>query len=143
MAIPIGYLLSRHKFFGRNLIDAILDIPIVLPPLVVGLSLFALGAPLTILLGMPLVAIASGSNQGLSTAIVGDLSAEGRRGRQLGWLFTTGDLASAVGPLLAYALIPGLGLNWVYLLAAGLFVTMLVIAWHWAVRLKHEPVAVS
>lgn len=42
VAIPIGYLLSRHQFFGRNLIDAVLDIPIVLPPLVVGLSLLIL-----------------------------------------------------------------------------------------------------
>ncbi|HUG70193.1 MAG TPA: ABC transporter permease [Pirellulaceae bacterium] len=42
VAIPIGYLMSRHEFFGRNLIDAVLDIPIVLPPLVVGLSLLIL-----------------------------------------------------------------------------------------------------
>lgn len=42
VAVPIGYLLSRHQFFGRNLIDAVLDIPIVLPPLVVGLSLLIL-----------------------------------------------------------------------------------------------------
>jgi len=42
VAIPIGYLMSRHQFPGRNLIDAILDIPIVLPPLVVGLSLLIL-----------------------------------------------------------------------------------------------------
>lgn len=42
VAVPIGYLLSRHRFFGRNFIDAVLDIPIVLPPLVVGLSLLIL-----------------------------------------------------------------------------------------------------
>ncbi len=42
VAIPVGYLLSRHRFFGRNFIDAVLDIPIVLPPLVVGLSLLIL-----------------------------------------------------------------------------------------------------
>ena len=42
VAVPIGYLMSRHRFFGRRLIDAILDIPIVLPPLVVGLSLLIL-----------------------------------------------------------------------------------------------------
>lgn len=42
VAVPVGYLLSRHRFFGRNLIDAVLDIPIVLPPLVVGLSLLIL-----------------------------------------------------------------------------------------------------
>lgn len=42
VAVPIGYLMSRHRFFGRRLLDAILDIPIVLPPLVVGLSLLIL-----------------------------------------------------------------------------------------------------
>ncbi len=42
VAVPIGYLMSRHRFFGRQLLDAILDIPIVLPPLVVGLSLLIL-----------------------------------------------------------------------------------------------------
>jgi molybdate transport system permease protein len=42
VAIPVGYLLSRHQFFGRNFVDAVLDIPIVLPPLVVGLSLLIL-----------------------------------------------------------------------------------------------------
>ncbi len=42
VAVPIGYLLSRHQFPGRNLMDAILDIPIALPPLVIGLSLLIL-----------------------------------------------------------------------------------------------------
>ncbi|MDP6447035.1 MAG: hypothetical protein QF805_24795, partial [Pirellulaceae bacterium] len=42
VAVPIGYLLSRHRFMGRSLLDAVLDIPIVLPPLVVGLSLLIL-----------------------------------------------------------------------------------------------------
>ncbi|MCC7084432.1 MAG: ABC transporter permease [Pirellulales bacterium] len=42
VAVPLGYGLSRYRFWGRNFIDAILDIPIVLPPLVVGLSLLIL-----------------------------------------------------------------------------------------------------
>ena len=42
VAIPAGYILSRYQFFGKTLIDAVLDIPIVLPPLVVGLSLLIL-----------------------------------------------------------------------------------------------------
>lgn len=42
VAIPIGYLLSRVDFRGKNLIDAILDVPIFLPPLVIGLSLLIL-----------------------------------------------------------------------------------------------------
>lgn len=41
-AVPIGYLLSRFRFRGRALIDSILDIPIVLPPMVIGLSLLIL-----------------------------------------------------------------------------------------------------
>ncbi|WP_231756329.1 ABC transporter permease [Lignipirellula cremea] len=42
VAVPLGYSLSRFRFPGRTLLDAMLDIPIVLPPLVVGLSLLIL-----------------------------------------------------------------------------------------------------
>ena len=42
VAVPLGYLLSRHRFPGQGLADALIDIPIVLPPLVVGLSLLIL-----------------------------------------------------------------------------------------------------
>jgi molybdate transport system permease protein len=42
VAVPIGYLMSRYPFRGKALVDAILDIPIVLPPLVIGLSLLIL-----------------------------------------------------------------------------------------------------
>lgn len=42
VAVPIGYLLSRSQFRGKGLVDAILDIPIVLPPLIIGLSLLIL-----------------------------------------------------------------------------------------------------
>jgi molybdate transport system permease protein len=39
IAVPVGYLLSRGRFAGKSLLDAALDIPIVLPPMVVGLCL--------------------------------------------------------------------------------------------------------
>jgi len=42
VSVPIGYLLARVNFPGKALVDAILDIPIVLPPLVIGLSLLIL-----------------------------------------------------------------------------------------------------
>src|SRR6266851_4111658 len=42
VAIPLGYLLSRLHFPGKILLDVLLDIPIVLPPLVIGLSLLIL-----------------------------------------------------------------------------------------------------
>jgi molybdate transport system permease protein len=41
-AIPIGYILSRFKSKWVTLLDSFLDIPLVLPPLVIGLSLLIL-----------------------------------------------------------------------------------------------------
>ncbi len=38
-AIPMGYALSRYRFPGRVLADTIVDLPIVFPPLVAGLTL--------------------------------------------------------------------------------------------------------
>ncbi|MBN2137657.1 MAG: ABC transporter permease [Sedimentisphaerales bacterium] len=38
-AVPIGYSLSRYRFPGRALADTIVDLPIVFPPLVAGLTL--------------------------------------------------------------------------------------------------------
>ena len=42
VATPLGYLLSRYQFPGRSLVDTLVDVPIVLPPLVLGLSLLIL-----------------------------------------------------------------------------------------------------
>lgn len=42
VAVPIGYLMSRFHFRWKSLIDTVLDIPIVLPPLVIGISLLVL-----------------------------------------------------------------------------------------------------
>jgi molybdate transport system permease protein len=42
IAVPAGYLMSRFNFPGKRFLDSILDIPIVLPPLVIGLSLLIL-----------------------------------------------------------------------------------------------------
>lgn len=42
VAIPLGYFMARFDFKFKKFIDAVLDIPIVLPPLVIGLSLLIL-----------------------------------------------------------------------------------------------------
>ena len=42
VAVPAGYVLSRWNFRGKGIVDGILDIPIILPPLVIGLSLLIL-----------------------------------------------------------------------------------------------------
>ena len=38
-AVPIGYALSRYRFPGHTLVDSIVDLPIIMPPLIIGLSL--------------------------------------------------------------------------------------------------------
>jgi len=42
VAVPLGFVMSRRSFPGKRVVDAVLDIPIVLPPLVIGLSLLIL-----------------------------------------------------------------------------------------------------
>ncbi|MEA2007891.1 MAG: MFS transporter [Chloroflexota bacterium] len=95
-----------------------------LVPGIIGFGLMALALPATILAGIPLIATASGSNQGLSTALSGDLGNGQKQSRRLGVLFTFGDFASAIGPPLAYALMPLVGINSLYLASAGLFAAM-------------------
>lgn len=38
-AIPMGYVLSRFRFPGHVIVDSLVDLPIVFPPVVVGLTL--------------------------------------------------------------------------------------------------------
>jgi molybdate transport system permease protein len=42
LAVPVGYLLARARFPGKHVVEAALDIPIVLPPMVMGLCLLIL-----------------------------------------------------------------------------------------------------
>jgi MFS family permease len=88
---------------------------------IISMGLVAWGAPTAILAGISLGAVAGGSVQALATALTGDLVSQAQRGRAIGLLHTAGDLGSAIGPPAAYALMPWIGLQGVYLLCAGLF----------------------
>ena len=107
-----------------------------------GFGLLALGLPAAIFLALPLVSISSGSNQGLSTALVGDWAKDGQHGRFLGILFTVGDLGSAIGPPLAYALLPIWGIQGVYWLCVTLLGLMLLAAL-WGSRQQLSPIPVK
>jgi molybdate transport system permease protein len=39
ISIPAGYILSRYNFKGKAIVDVILDLPITLPPLIIGMCL--------------------------------------------------------------------------------------------------------
>jgi MFS family permease len=96
-------------------------------PGILGFVCLSLGLPSTIILGIPLVAMTSGSNQALSTVLIGDFGDRRRQSRQLGLLFTVGDLMSAIGPPLAYAFINLIEVSTLYLLSAGIFAIVFLI----------------
>ena len=102
-------------------------------PGIVGFGLMAWGTPVAILSGLLLTAVTSGSNQGLATALIGDLSRDTTRGRWLGVLYTVGDLGSAIGPPLAYALIPFWGTPGLYWLSLAILAFMLLAAAPWVI----------
>src|SRR5208282_5076318 len=42
LAIALAWVLTRHRFVGRTLLDAVVHLPLVLPPVVVGYALLVL-----------------------------------------------------------------------------------------------------
>lgn len=60
LGTPLAYLLARYRFRGRRLLDALVDLPVVLPPVVAGVALLlvfgrngVIGGPLDAV-GVPL-----------------------------------------------------------------------------------------
>ncbi len=49
LAVPTGYFMATRKFFGKPVIDTIIDLPLVLPPAVAGVALLYAFAPKGIL----------------------------------------------------------------------------------------------
>lgn len=45
ISTPLSYALARKEFHGKTLVDALIDVPIVLPPAVAGLALLLAFAP--------------------------------------------------------------------------------------------------
>ncbi len=45
IAIPAAYVLSRYQFPGKSVVDTVIDLPIVVPPPVIGISLLILFSP--------------------------------------------------------------------------------------------------
>ena len=90
-----------------------------------GIGLLAVPGVVAVIVATVVGAAAAGSIQSLTTTLAGDLARERQHGSNLGILYTAGDLGSAIGPLLAYAIMPIAGLPIVYI---GCAVLMLVVA---------------
>jgi MFS family permease len=76
--------------------------------------------------GVCLVALSAGALIAVLAALVGDLTAGNRSGLTMGLMATAGDIGSATGPLLAYALAVTVSLRWVYLFCALVLASALV-----------------
>jgi MFS family permease len=125
-----GALLAMRALFGMvagPLAGALTDWlrdrwPVVWGGLLVGIAGFvilALSRELwAMAAGVALVALSAGALVTALFAVVGDLAAGKRQGILVGGLATAGDIGSATGPLVAYALILSVDLRWVYLLCA-------------------------
>ena len=92
---------------------------------VMGMALLAWGVPGAIFVGVLVVAISRGSVQSLATTLTGDLVSHVQRGQAIGLLNTVGDFGSAIGPSVAYALLPWIGLRGLYLFCAAMFAVSL------------------
>jgi len=108
--------------------------PVVLAGISIGTAGFGvliLGRNLwAAVLGVILIALSSGTLLTTLVALTGDLAARDRQGRAIGRLATAGDLGSATGPLLAYALVSLINLRWIYLLCGLSFVSSLLALRH-------------
>jgi MFS family permease len=89
-----------------------------------GMAVLGVPTEIALVVGTIGSAIASGGIQTLATALIGDLS-HGKPGKNLGIFYTMGDLSSALGPVVAYALLPITGLVALYL---GCAILLLVTA---------------
>jgi len=67
-SLPVGYVLSRCRFPGRALLDTLVDVPIVVPPVVIGVSLlafFGTGAGMAVKRALAGVHLSMGSGLGI------------------------------------------------------------------------------
>jgi MFS family permease len=106
--------------------------PLVIGGFVLGsgaLLIIAVGSGIVVVIGILLGAITASLLQTQATTLVGDYSYPNQQGRVLGVTNTAGDIGSATGPLLAFALINPDGLNWslgtLFGLAAALLILVL------------------
>ncbi|HOV38375.1 MAG TPA: MFS transporter [Spirochaetales bacterium] len=82
-------------------------------------GMFFMGVKSVILasIGIVLGAAASGAIQTLTTNLTGLYTIPPKRGRDIGIMHTFGDVGSALGPILAYAVLPSIGIQGIYMIS--------------------------
>jgi MFS family permease len=114
---PLAGLLSDRRFTRAAVIACGLGLGAL------SFGVLALGSALPVLvLGVVLGAVAGGALATNLPAYLGDVAPVEQRGAALGVYATFGDAGSMLGPFLALALVPVVGLAPVYLFAALVFI---------------------
>ena len=85
--------------------------------------------PLSIVLAVLLSAVGDGAVRATLTATLGDFAPPDSKGLLMGMYATIGDVGSTLGPVLAFALLPIVGLRWLYALCAIVFIVGLGLVW--------------
>lgn len=118
-----GHLSDVH--FGRW--------PVIGGSLLLGMVGFGLLAfatsPALVFLAVALGAVSSGAALATLIAYAGDLAPQGSEGTVMGVFATVGDVGSMAGPFVAFALLSLIGLRWIYLLSALMFLAGLWLVW--------------
>ncbi len=105
-----------------------------------GMLLMSQTQPWIAFSGAVVISIMTGGVSALSSALIGDRMAKEWHGRSLGFLYTARDLGATVGPPIALALTPLLGLGTVYRLTAGLIaLAALVAGWMSLRERRRQP----
>ncbi|MBN1565080.1 MAG: MFS transporter [Anaerolineae bacterium] len=125
-SLGAGWLSDRNRQRWRLMLGALV--------LAIGtMILTAVGNGIMIVTATMFGAVATSILQTQVMTLVGDYTRADRRGRMLGILNTVGDLGSAGGPLLAYALLPLIELSGIFWLATVILFLALPVT-IWAVR---------
>lgn len=80
-----------------------------------------------LIVGVVIISVGGGILAPALTAFVGDLTPVDREGVAMGTFATAGDVGSAAGPILAYALVTSFALAWVYALCSVLILTAVAV----------------
>ncbi len=95
----------------------------------------------SIVLAVLVSAVGDGAVRSVLTAVLGDNAPLDQKGLAMGMYATIGDVGSTFGPIVAFVLLPVIGLRWLYVLCAIIFIVG--VGWVWLAQRYRDAQAVK